>query len=101
MADPASSPAWSLVGSIEKLTANARKQQGVFRRSRCVVALLTRWRSSEFTLRNGPCRIDEPDVAKGLGKVAQELTIDGIDLLGKQADVIHERGGAFKDGTGT
>ena len=31
---------------------------------------------------------DEPDVTKGLGKVAQQLAGDGIDLLRQETDVV-------------
>ena len=39
-------------------------------------------------------------MAEGLGEVAQELSADGIDLLGEQADVVDEGGRPFEDGAG-
>src|ERR1700722_13980528 len=56
---------------------------------------------SEFGFRNGPSRVDEPDVAEGLRKVAQEFSADGIDLLGEEADVVDEGCRTLEDGAGT
>jgi hypothetical protein len=39
-------------------------------------------------------------VAERLREVAQELSADRIDLLGKQADVVDEGGRSFEDGAG-
>ncbi len=54
--------------------------------------------SVEVGLRNGPGRVDEPDMAEGLGEIAQEFSAVGIDLLGEQADVVDERGRPLEDG---
>ena len=54
----------------------------------------------KLDLRDGPGRVDEPDVAEGLGEIAQELSADGIDLLSKQTDVVDEGGGTFEDSAG-
>ena len=39
-------------------------------------------------------------MAEGLRKVAQQLSVDRVDLLGEQADVVDEHGGTFEDGAG-
>ena len=53
-----------------------------------------------FGLGNCPGSVYEPDVAEGLWKVAQELSADGINLFGEQADVVDERSGPLEDGAG-
>ena len=39
-------------------------------------------------------------MAQGLGKVPQELSADGINLLGEQADIVDEGGRPLEDGAG-
>src|SRR5690242_4878219 len=48
-------------------------------------------------LGDGPGRVHQPDVAEGLGEVAEQLTRRGIDLLGEQADVVDVADGALED----
>src|SRR5271157_2918286 len=84
-------------GTLMALPPSAR---GSIRRTRCAGGAFSLWRLLEFDLRNGPGRVDEPDVAEGLGEVAQELSTGGIDLFSEQADVVDEGGGAFEDGAG-
>ena len=57
-------------------------------------------RTRRFDLRNGPGRVDKPDVTEGLREVAEELSAEGIDLLSEQADIVDEGGGPFEDGPG-
>src|SRR5215510_3979226 len=45
------------------------------------------------------CRrgVDQPDVAEGLGKVAEQLAGIWVDLLGEEADIIEVRDGTLED----
>ena len=86
--------------SIERLMTVALSSRCSIRRTRRAGAFSAGDVLSEFGLGNGPGGVDEPDVAEGLGEVAQELSADGIDLLGEQADVVDEGCGPFEDGTG-
>ena len=70
------------------------------RRTRRAGGTFNWWRLSAFGLRNSPSCVDKPDVAEGLGEVAQKLSTDRIDLFREQADVADKGGGAFEDGTG-
>ena len=49
------------------------------RRTRRVRGTFGRWLLSEFALGDGPRRVDQPDVAEGLGEVAEELSAYGVD----------------------
>src|SRR6266542_6224764 len=57
-------------------------------------------RARGLRLRDGPRRVDEPDVAEGLREVPQQLTGLFVDLLGQEPDVVGKRDGAFEHGPG-
>ena len=46
---------------------------------------------------DGPGGVDEPDVAEGLGEVAEQLTGGGVDFLGQQADVVEVGDGTLEN----
>src|SRR5438270_2092438 len=43
-----------------------------------------------------PRRVDQPDVAEGLGEVAEQLARVGIDLFGEQAEIVAEPDGRLE-----
>jgi hypothetical protein len=45
----------------------------------------------------GPGGVDEPDVAEGLGEVAEQFTGGRVDFLGEQVDVVEVGDGTFED----
>src|SRR3982074_1155275 len=53
-----------------------------------------------FSLRNGPGRVDQSDVAEGLRKVPERLTAGRVDLLREQAHVVGVGAGSLEGRSG-
>ena len=50
-----------------------------------------------FGFGDGPGGVDEPDVAEGLGEVAEQFTGGRVDFLGEQVDVVEVGDGTLED----